>query len=108
MIQSEVINKLAMELCLANGDFDHFKNNQIYIQMALSIGIDHYAKNSEEITALNCKGELIGNFKDVTEASDKLGITRQNIQAVLRGRCHTAGGCMFYKVKDVELIKRIA
>jgi len=108
MIQSEIINKLAMELCIANGDFDHFNNNRIHIQMALTIGIDHYAKNSEEIKALNYKGEVIGNFKDVTEASNKLGITRQNIQAVLRGRCHTAGGCMFYKVKDVKLIKRIA
>ncbi len=106
MLQSEVINKLSRECCLAMGDFDYFKTVRIYIQMALSIGIEHYTKDMEEIVALYMDGTEAGRFKSITEASDKLGINRRNIDHVLRGNVHSAGSLMFMKAKDYELVKR--
>jgi len=106
MIQSEVIHKLSRECCLALGDFDHFDTVRSYIQMALSIGIEHYSKTMEEVVALYKDGTEAGRFKSVTEASEKLGIYQSSITNVLSGRCHLAGGLMWMKTKDYELIER--
>jgi hypothetical protein len=106
MIQSEVINKLARECCLALGDFDHFTTVHTYIQMALSIGIEHYTKDMEEIVAMYRDGVEAGRFKSIREAERKLGIDRRNINQVLRGAAHSAGGLIFIKTKDYELIER--
>jgi len=106
MIQSEVIDKLARECCLALGDFDHFMTVRTYIQMALSIGIEHYTKDMEEVVAIYRDGVEAGRFKSIKDASDKLGIAYQNISTVLEGRQHTAGGLMFMKTKDYELVER--
>jgi hypothetical protein len=106
MIQSEVINKLSRECCLAMGDFDYFKTVRTYIQMALSIGIEHYTKDMEEVVAMYKDGVEAGRFKSEKEAADKLGITYQNIAAVLQGRQHTAGGLLFMRTRDYELVER--
>ena len=106
MLQSEVINKLSRECCLAMGDFDYFKTVRIYIQMALSIGIEHYTKDMEEVVALYRDGVEAGRFKSEKDAAEKLGIAYQNISAVLEGRQHTAGGLMFMRTRDYELVER--
>jgi hypothetical protein len=106
MTQSEVISKLSHECCLAMGDFDYFQTVQTYIQMALRVGIEHFTKDMEEIVALYKDGTEAGRFKSVENASRTLGVTYQNISAVLTGRQHTAGGLMFVKTKDYELIPR--
>ena len=106
MLQSEVINKLAMELCLANGDFDHFQNNCIYIQRALSIGIEHYSIQMEEIVVLTKKGVEIGRYKSIAETSTKLGLHERNISAVINSEQHSSGGYLFMKAKDYELTPR--
>lgn len=106
MLQSEVINKLTKELCLAQGTFDYFTINRTYIQMALSIGIEHYTKDMEEIVALYQDGSEAGRFKSITDAANKLGIHQNYISAVLIGEQHTTGGLQFIKAKDYDLIPR--
>lgn len=106
MIQSEVINKLSRECCLALGDFDHFTTVRTYIQMALSIGIEHYTRDMQEVVALYMDGVEAGRFKSAREAANKLGIDRRNIDHVIKGTAHSAGGLMFIKTEDYELIER--
>ena len=106
MLQSEVINKLAKELSLAQGTFDYFKINRTYIQMALTVGIEHFHKKAEEIVVLDKDGVEAGRFKSSYEAEKVLGIDRRHISAVINGLQHTAGGLMFIRTRDYELIKR--
>lgn len=106
MTQSEVIDKLTKELCLAQGTFDYFQQNRIYIQMALAVGIEHFTKDMEEVVVLYKDGSEAGRFKGVTDASIKLGIPQSQISDALRGAQHTAGGLMFMKTKDYELVPR--
>ena len=106
MLQSEVINKLSKELCLAQGSFDHFQNNRIYIQMALSIGVEHYTKDMEEVVAMDRNGVACGRYKGVTDAAKELGVRQSDISAVLTGTQHSTGGFLFMKVKDYELVPR--
>jgi len=95
-----------MELSIANGDFDHYENNHKYIQMALSIGIEHYTKDMEEIISMDREGVEGGRYKGVTDASKKLGLRQSDISAVLTGVQHSTGGFLFMKVKDYELVPR--
>jgi hypothetical protein len=104
MTQNEVIYKLSMEMALALGDLDTLQTCQIYIQMALSIGVEHYTKDMEEIIQLDHNGIELGRFKSTSDASAKLGILRPCITDVIIGRAHTAGGFIFIKTKDKELI----
>lgn len=106
MLQSEVINKLSRECCLALGDFDHYKTIRTYIQMALSIGVEHYTKDMTEVIAFWKDGIEAGRFKSVEEASKKLGIRQSDISSVLTGVQHSAGGLMFMKSKDYDLIPK--
>ncbi len=108
MIQSEVVSKLSHECCLAMGDFDHFQTVSIYIQMALVVGTEHFRYDMEEVVAFYQDGIEAGRFKNIVEASNKLGIHRQNIQEVVSGRRHSAGGLTFIKLKDHELVGREA
>ena len=104
MTQSEVINRMSMEMALALGDLDTLQTCRTYIQMALMIGIEHFTKDMEEIIVLNKEGEEITRLKSVTEGEAKLGIKQSYISACLMGLQHTAGGYMFIKTKDKELI----
>lgn len=106
MLQSKVVHKLSMECAIALGDLDHLQTIRIYIQMALAIGVEHYTKDMEEIVAMDYEGVVCGSWKCVTEASEKLGIRQSDISAVLTGRQHSAGGYLFMKTKDYELVKR--
>lgn len=104
MTQSEVINKLSMEMALALGELDHLQTCRTYIQMALSIGIEHYTKDMEEIVQMDSFGNELGRFKSVTEAAERTGIHQSYISAVLIGQQHTTGGFIFMKAKDKELV----
>ena len=106
MLQSEVINKLSRECCLAMGDFDYFKTVRIYIQMALAVGVEHYRVDMDEVVAMDMEGREAGRFKSIQEASDKLGILQSGIMNNLAGRSAWAGGLKWMKVKDYELIER--
>jgi len=106
MLQSEVINKLARECCLAIGEFDHFKTIHTYIQMALAVGIEHFRADMEEIVALDQWGKEAGRFKSILEAAHKLGIYQGGISDTLAGRQQSTGGYKFMKVKDYDLIPR--
>jgi hypothetical protein len=103
MTQSEVINKLSMEMALALGELDHLQTCRTYIQMALVIGIEHFEKESEEIIQYSTSGEEIERHKSIRNAAQKTGLDRRNIQHVLNGTAHTAGGFIFMNVKDREL-----
>lgn len=104
MTVSEVVNKLTMEQALALGDLDTLPTCRRYIQMALSIGIDHFTRDSDEIIAMNYSGEEVSRFKSIREAEAKLGIDRRNIGHVLKGTAHSAGGLLFIRAKDKELV----
>ena len=106
MLQSEVINKLSRECCLAMGSFDYFKTVRIYIQMALAVGVEHYAKEMEEIVVLDMNGTECGRYKSIVETAEKLGLFAENISAALNGRQQTSGGFKYIKTRDYELIKR--
>ncbi len=106
MTQGEVISKLARECCLAMGEFYYYDTVRTYIQMALSIGIEHYTKDMEEIVALYQDGREAGRFKSVGEAATKLGLPQSSVSSVLSGKQYTAGGLKFVKTKDFELFKR--
>ena len=70
------------------------------------VGIEHFSVTMEEIVALYKDGTEAGRFKSVTETALKLGIEETNIVAVLNGRKHTAGGLVFVRSKDYELVPR--
>jgi hypothetical protein len=106
MLQSEVINKLSRECCIALGDFYGYKTIRTYIQMALVVGIEHFTKDMEEIVVMDMSGVETGRFKSIREAERELGINRRNIDHVITGKAHSAGGLMFMKTKDYELVKR--
>ena len=50
---------------------------------------------SKKVSQLNLKGQLVQKYKSITEASNKLGIDRANISAVISGRRKTTGGFIF-------------
>jgi hypothetical protein len=106
MLQSEVINKLSRECCLAMGDFTYFKTIRTYIQMALAVGVDHYTTDMEEVVAMDFEGKEAGRFKSIKDAANELNFPRQNIVAVLHGRRPSYCGLKFMKVKDYELVRR--
>jgi len=106
MTQSEAINKLAKECCLAIGEFDHFKTIRTYIQMALVIGLEHYDVHDVEIVAMWRDGGEAGRYKSITDASNKLGIARSSIWSVLEGRRVSAGGLIFMRAEDYNLLPR--
>ena len=105
MTQGEVINKLSMEMAVALGDLDTLQTCRTYIQMALSIGIEHYTRDMEEVIVMNYKGVEIDRLKSVTDVERKLGIKQCYVSAVLRGDQFSTGGLRFQLVKDKELIK---
>jgi hypothetical protein len=104
MTQNEVINKLSMELAVKVGDFDNLNTYRWFIRQALVIGIDHFTKDMEEIIQMNHSGVEITRYKGVLEASRKTGIRQGDISAVLTGVQHSAGGFIFMKSKDRELV----
>lgn len=110
MTQNEIINKLSMELAVKVGDFDNLNTFRWYIRQALAIGIEHFTVDMEEIIQLTHSGEEVGRYKSTREASNETGIDRRNIYHVLEGSAHTAGGFLFIRAKDKELIpaKKIA
>lgn len=104
MTQDEVINKLSMEMAITVGDFDNLNTYKWYIRQALAIGIEHFTKDMEEVIQMDRFGEEIARYKGVTDASNKIGIRQGDISAVLNGVQHTAGGFIFMKTKDKELV----
>jgi hypothetical protein len=104
MTYNEVINKLSMEMALALGDFYYLDTCKIYIQQALAIGIDHFTKDMEEVIAMDLLGREVGRYKSILDAERQLGVRECNIHQVLAGKNHTAGGYMFVRSKDKELI----
>lgn len=91
-------------MALALGELDHLQTCRTYIQMALSIGIDHFTKNMEEIIAMDPQGREVGRYKNILEIERELGVKESNVHHVLAGRNHTAGGYIFIRSKDKELI----
>jgi hypothetical protein len=104
MTQNEVINKLAMEEAVLLGDLDNLNTFRWFIRQALVIGIDHFSKDMEEIIQLTHFGEEVGRYKSLREAARETGIDRRNIHHVLVGQSHSAGGFLFIKANDKELI----
>jgi hypothetical protein len=104
MTQGEVIEKLSREMALALGDYSTLQTCRIYIQMALSIGVEHYTKDMEEIIVLSIDGREIDRLKSISDVEKKMGIKQQYVSAVLTGQQYSAGGLRFMKVKDKELV----
>ena len=108
MLQSDVIQKLTVEChTLVIHDPDNaFVTIRKYIQMALVVGLEHFSTNMDEVVVLDHNGVEQGIYKSTQEASEKLGVYRKNITAVLGGRRPTAGGYKFIKRKDYKLLRR--
>jgi len=104
MTHNEVINKLSMELAVKIGDFDNLETFRWYIRQALVIGTEHFSVNMEEIVQMDGNGVELGRYKSIGEASRKTGLWHANISDVIRGKQHSAGGFIFIKSKDKELI----
>jgi hypothetical protein len=99
-----------MEMAVALGDLDKLQTCQYYIQKALAIGIEHFTADMEEIIMMDQFGEEMEIFKSISDASSKTGIRQGDISSVITGIQHTAGGFIFMKSKDKELVpaKKIA
>lgn len=110
MLQSEVIQKLAVECHALVSQYpdQQFSIIRKYIQMGLCVGLEHFTQDMEEIVALDLQGVERGVYKSTQDASNKLGICRQNITAVVNGRKHSVGGYIFMKRKDYQLLRRPA
>ena len=106
MTQSEVVNKMAMEMAHALGDFEKLKTCRFYINMAITMGTEYFTRRMEEVVAMNYEGKEMGRYKSAREASQELGLDESHISKVLSGRYHSTGGYIFMKVKDKELVKR--
>jgi len=97
MTMTEVRNRLVFEMIQLTGHFEDQEIYQIYIQRALVIGMEHFNPDQEELIALNDNGVEVARYRSVTEASKKLGVTRQSIDKVLSGINHSAKGHSFRK-----------
>jgi hypothetical protein len=106
MTQSEIVNKMSMEMALRLGDLSYLKTCKFYINMALTIGTEYFTRDMEEIIMMNKEGIEIDRFKSEAEAGQKLGIPPHYISSVITGVQHSTGGFLFIKSKDRELIKR--
>lgn len=106
MTQSDAVNKMAMEMSHALGDFSHLRTCKFYLNMAITIGTEHFTHDMEEIVAMNCDGIEVGRFKGLRDAARQLGLHECSISKVINGQHHTTGGLMFIKTSDKELIKR--
>jgi hypothetical protein len=106
MTQSEVVNKMSKEMALELGGLEYLRICKFYINMAVTIGLECYSKNMEEIIAMTCDGVEVGRYPGLREASRQLGIAEGGISNVIAGRHHTAGGLMFMKAKDREMYKK--
>lgn len=95
-----------MECALALGEFNHLQTIRTYIQMALSIGLVHFHILDEEIVVLDMNGKEAGRFKNLASAEKTLGINKSSISEVLNGNRHSAGGLMFMRIEDYELVPR--
>jgi hypothetical protein len=104
MTQSYVINKLSIEMAVELEDFDKLWLCRKYIQIALSIGLEHFDKDMDEIIQMSYTGEELGIYKSTIEAEQKTGIDRRRISAVTSGKEHSAGGFIWIKSKDKELV----
>lgn len=93
-----------MELAVKVGDYDNLNTYRWFIRQALCIGIEHFTKDMEEVIQMDRNGVELARFKGVTDASLKLGIRQSDISAVLTGVQHSAGGFLFMKERDKELI----
>lgn len=91
-------------MALVLGDLGTLQTCRTYIQMALMIGVEHFTKDMEEIIVMNKQGEEIVRYKSVSECEAKLGIPGNQISSALNGYQHSAGGFLFMKAKDKELI----
>ena len=108
MTQSEVIDKLSIECHSLVEQFpdDKYAIIRKYIQMALVVGLEHFSTEMKEIVVLDYNGVERGRFKSIQDAANKLGIHSTSITAVVNGRQHTAGGYMFMKKSNYELLRR--
>lgn len=106
MIAREVINKLSLEMAFKTGHIEDMKTYKEYLQMAITIGTDHFTRNMEEIVAMTRDGIERGRFRGINEAAKKLGLSQGGISNVIAGRRATCGGFKFILAKDIELIKR--
>jgi hypothetical protein len=100
----EVVSKLALELAFKTGRIEDIKAFKEYLTMAVVVGTEHFVNTKEEIIAMDHEGMERGRFKSVVEASEKLGIARNGIEHVLMKRQHQAGGLMFVRSIDLELV----
>ncbi len=101
MTVSEVVNKLAMEQALALGDLDTLPTCRRYIQMALTIGRDHFNDQMNEIIVYDLDGNEIYRFKGIREAGRQLNIDTSHIRRVIRGDRHSHLGFIFRKDKEL-------
>lgn len=106
MTQSEIVNKMAMEMALKLGDLCHLKTCKFYIGLALTIGTEYFTRNMEEIVAMTREGLEIGRYKSEIEAAEKLGLSNRSISNCLLGKRYSTGGYLFIRAKDKLLIKR--
>lgn len=95
-------------MAVALGDLDTLPTCRAYIQMALTVGLEHFGKQGEELICMNMTGVEIGRFKSQREAAAKLGIDRRDIQHLLKGRGHSLKGMKFRLATDELPKKEIA
>lgn len=101
MTFEEIKNRLVYEMIQLTGHFEDHNVYATYIQRALCIGMEHFIPDQNEIIAFNQEGVIVARYKSVTEASQKLGVSRQAINKVLVGKNHTAKNLIFRKAKEV-------
>jgi hypothetical protein len=106
MTVDQVITKLSLELASITGDSSHVDTYRRYIQMALSVGREHFNDQMNEIVAYDLKGNQVGRFKGVRDAGRKLNIDGAHIRRVIRGERHSHKGFIFRK--DTDLVKKTA
>lgn len=101
MTFEEIKNRLVFEMVQLTGHFEDQEIYQLYIQRALCIGMEHLSSLQEEIIAYDENGKIVARYRSITEASQKLGVSRQAIDKVLSGKNHTAKKLIFRKAKEI-------
>jgi hypothetical protein len=94
------IKGLTFEMILQTGDYEHAETYKLFLTRALTIGMDHFSKNMDEIVAFDISGHEVGRYRNAYEASAKLGVARGNINQILSGKKHSIHGYMFRRAKD--------
>ena len=102
MTYDEVTHKLVYEMIQITGRSEEHYIYRTFIQRALVIGMEHFDIHDEPVTGFTKTGEIVGHYKNISDAARKNGVSRKAVSKVINGQCRTASGLIFKKSLNLK------